>query len=245
MVVRVIVRREESCSSYSRRKSLRKPAIRAIFVDFGNVCATYDFSRFFEKFSAVTKVPIARVKATLFLRPEAEPRKRGYSSIFEALECGEITSVGFFRVLTNALNCRESIDHDTFVHLWSDIFLKENNGLEQLLLKLPQQKYLLSNTNQIVYERYITECDIVAKHFPLHDQHVLSYEVGAIKPDPLIYKIALARARVRPEETLFLDDMPENIEAWRALGGHGIVYHAGKNSLRELRRELRTLGVLD
>ena len=38
------------------------------------------------------------------------------------------------------------------------------------------------------------------------------------KPDPAIYRHVLKELGTRPEETLFLDDKPVNVEAARALG---------------------------
>ena len=220
---------------------MKKPAIRAIFVDFGNVCATFDFRRFIENFSRATKVPQKEIEVVLLekrARGSAYGGYGGYSPLFELFECGELPPVQFFHVLTALLGCRKCIDYFTFARLWTDIFDKENEGLDELLALLPQKKYLLSNTNKIVHGRHIAYCRITRNHFPLREQRILSCEVGAIKPNPLIYKVALRRAEVKPEQALFLDDMPENIEAWRALGGVGIVYHAGVHSIQELRKEL-------
>ncbi|MDO8520734.1 MAG: HAD family phosphatase [bacterium] len=223
---------------------MKKPTIRAIFVDFGNVCATYDFSRFIERLSRATGVPEKEIRDVLFRNPNASDGNWGYGPLFAALECGEIEPIGFFSVLSRMLRCAREIDFKTFAHLWADIFDEENKGLDRLLAKLPQQKYLLSNINKIVYERHISKCAIVRNHFPRREQHILSCDVGAVKPNPMIYKVALHRAKAVSEESLFIDDMPENIEAWRALGGHGIVYHAGKDSIGKLKKELRALGVL-
>ena len=46
--------------------------------------------------------------------------------------------------------------------------------------------------------------------------------------------------RLRPEQCVFIDDVPLNIEAAIRCGFHGIVYH---NDPARLREELRALGV--
>jgi epoxide hydrolase-like predicted phosphatase len=50
------------------------------------------------------------------------------------------------------------------------------------------------------------------------DVYVNSAEVGLAKPDPAIYWLTLERLDVRPQEAVFLDDNPRNVEAARALG---------------------------
>ncbi len=47
---------------------------------------------------------------------------------------------------------------------------------------------------------------------------VVSGRIGMVKPEPAIYRHALARFGLRPERTLFIDDAPHNVEAARAVG---------------------------
>jgi putative hydrolase of the HAD superfamily len=58
-----------------------------------------------------------------------------------------------------------------------------------------------------------------------HFDHVtFSYELGTIKPEPAIYEHAIAGLRVKPEQALFLDDRPDNVEGARAVGLHAQQY---------------------
>ena len=50
------------------------------------------------------------------------------------------------------------------------------------------------------------------------DEYVLSFEVGAAKPDPRIFTSALARLDVRADEALMIGDSEENDGAARGLG---------------------------
>ncbi len=50
------------------------------------------------------------------------------------------------------------------------------------------------------------------------DVCVVSAEVGVVKPDPRIYRIALERLAVLPAEAVFVDDFVENVDAARRLG---------------------------
>lgn len=50
------------------------------------------------------------------------------------------------------------------------------------------------------------------------DDYVLSYEVGAAKPDPRIFEVALSRLGVDPAEALMVGDSEENDGGARILG---------------------------
>lgn len=52
------------------------------------------------------------------------------------------------------------------------------------------------------------------------DGIVTSGEEGVAKPDPRLFRIALARYNLVPERTLFVDDMPANVAAAQELGLH-------------------------
>ncbi len=66
------------------------------------------------------------------------------------------------------------------------------------------------------------------------DSLTISAEVGFAKPDPQIYEYALQALGVRPEETIFFDDMPANIQGANALGMHGFVFHGSEEAIAEI-----------
>ncbi len=68
----------------------------------------------------------------------------------------------------------------------------------------------------------------------LFDGVVISAEVGLLKPDPRIYLLALERLGVPPEAAAFVDDLPENVQAARALGLYGIHFRDTLGTLRQL-----------
>ena len=51
-----------------------------------------------------------------------------------------------------------------------------------------------------------------------------SCALGVAKPDPRAFLLALEGLGLAPEETLYLDDDPENVEAARRLGLRAEVY---------------------
>lgn len=54
------------------------------------------------------------------------------------------------------------------------------------------------------------------------DATALSCEVGLLKPEPEIYLLAAERLAVRPEECVFVDDMPSNVAGAKAVGMTGV-----------------------
>jgi 2-haloacid dehalogenase len=61
---------------------------------------------------------------------------------------------------------------------------------------------------------------------------VVSGEEKMVKPDRDIFQVLLERYGLRPEECLFIDDNPDNIEGARRVGLNGIVF-AGAEDLRQ------------
>lgn len=71
------------------------------------------------------------------------------------------------------------------------------------------------------------------------DALIVSAEVGVMKPEPKIYQLALEQLKVEASEAAFVDDTPANVEAARALGMQGILFHDPQQALKELKRILR------
>jgi putative hydrolase of the HAD superfamily len=63
--------------------------------------------------------------------------------------------------------------------------------------------------------------------------------LGCRKPDPKIYRLALDITQCRPEECIFVDDRPLNLECARELGMRAIHFV----DARRLRADLRNEGV--
>jgi putative hydrolase of the HAD superfamily len=224
---------------YGQRSLKARMTISALFIDFGNVCQTFEFERFFDRFGAKTGVSEETLRAVLF-----ETEGHGYSELFRSFEEGRITPTAFYRHITEQLGIKDLISYRAFAEIWIDIFHEENDELDRLLSEVDVRKILLSNTNAIVHSRHMTKSNIVRRHFPSHGDRILSYRVKAIKPNPAIYAHAIRAVHRPANECLFVDDMEENIRGWESLGGVGIVYHAGKNKIRELESSYNTTSAL-
>ena len=69
------------------------------------------------------------------------------------------------------------------------------------------------------------------------DDIIISAEVGISKPDPRIYQLAVQRLDVLPQEAVFVDDFPHNVQAAQELGMQGVLF---KNP-DQVRRDLEVL----
>ena len=52
----------------------------------------------------------------------------------------------------------------------------------------------------------------------------LSYQMRVAKPDPAIFRKMIADSGIIPEETLYIDDSPANVEAGRTAGLHSLLF---------------------
>jgi epoxide hydrolase-like predicted phosphatase len=73
------------------------------------------------------------------------------------------------------------------------------------------------------------------------DEFIISGETGIMKPDPRIYQIALERVGVAPEQVVFIDDFPENVEGARAVSMHAISFQNTEQVKADLEDMLSTL----
>jgi epoxide hydrolase-like predicted phosphatase len=64
---------------------------------------------------------------------------------------------------------------------------------------------------------------------------IISAEVGAAKPDPKIFQIALEQLQVKPNEAVFVDDFIENIEACKKVGMKGILFKDPESAMKQVK----------
>lgn len=92
--------------------------------------------------------------------------------------------------------------------------------------------YVLSN-----YARHTYECTREALSFEHEmDGAVFSFQVGAIKPEPEIYRTLLERFSIKAEESVFLDDKKENLLAAEQFGINTIRFTTYENAIEELQK---------
>jgi HAD superfamily hydrolase (TIGR01509 family) len=63
---------------------------------------------------------------------------------------------------------------------------------------------------------------------------LISAEEGLAKPDPQIYDLAAKRLEVQPEEAVFVDDFPVNIQAATTAGLKAILFLSTKQVIADV-----------
>lgn len=126
------------------------------------------------------------------------------------------------------------IAREALASAWVDMF-EPQVGMLQLIdhLRLSHRVFLLSNIGDLHWRA-------LRQRWALHeraDDVITSFEAGVMKPEAGIYDIAEARCRLIAQQTLFIDDLPQNIAAARARGWQGIV-HESERATREALTEL-------
>lgn len=81
---------------------------------------------------------------------------------------------------------------------------------------------LLSNNGPLMGETFAEIFPEAARLFG--SRAMFSFAFATKKPDPAIYRMALDRLGGRPEETVFVDDKPHNVDGARSAGLTGITF---------------------
>ena len=149
--------------------------------------------------------------------------------IHRQFERGDISEDDFIEKMLIVLE--HKVDKEKFCRDYSNLFTVNEDVANLLpLLKGKYKLILLSNTNSI-HRKYGWNYYEFLKHF---DKLILSYEVGAYKPEEKIYKAAEAFSQKPPQEHLFIDDVAEYVQGAKNIGWDGIQFSNYYNLLNEL-----------
>ena len=201
--------------------------IKNIVFDMGNVLLSFDPHVFIESVGVTNKEDRELLYYEIYHSSEWVSMDRGTLSLEEA--------EAIFRS-----RLPQHLHHyiDILITEWDRPILPVS-GMCQLLQELKAagyRLYLLSNASchQPDYWSRVPGSDYF-------DGKLVSYEVGFLKPEQEIYRIFCERFSLKPEECLFIDDNPGNIEGASVFGMPGIVFHG---NVRNLRRKLSEKGIL-
>ena len=198
--------------------------IKTVIFDLGKVIIPFDFKRGYQRLEEVCAYPAAEI-----------PRRLATTDLVERFESGLVEPEDFVAQLSRILELR--VGYDQFCEIWSSIFLPDPLIPESMLEGLAKRfrLILLSNTNAIHF-RMLEQTYGLFRHF---HARVLSYQVGALKPSPVIYREAIARAQCRAQECFFTDDRADFVEAAKGEGMDAVQFE----SCAQLERELRARGI--
>lgn len=198
--------------------------IKTILFDLGKTLIPFDFSRGYRGMEALCGVSAADIRARL-----------GTTDLVDRFESGLVEPHDFVRELSALIGAE--VDYGGFCQAWSSIFLPEPLVPESMIEALHRnyRLLLLSNTNAIHFAMLV-ETYPMLRHF---DDFVLSYKVRALKPDPAIYREAIALAGCRAGECFYTDDVEAYVEGARCHGIQAVQFQ----SLAQLEDDMRARGI--
>jgi putative hydrolase of the HAD superfamily len=170
-----------------------------------------DFSKTHEAFSHLSGMPVESLRGKVHTSP-----------FFNEYEKGLISDSDFRNQMRSFLNYQEALDSEIDL-AWNALLLTITKERYNLLntLKSKYKTFLLSNTNNI----HLTEVNaIVFKTSgeksldPFFYKAYFSHLMKMRKPDPEIFNFVLRENNLNASETLFMDDILENIEAAKSVG---------------------------
>ena len=200
-----------------------KPSI--VVFDLGKVLLDFDYAIAGRRLALRSKLSAAEVQQFL-----------NQSPLLHRYETGPMTRQEFFEEVRQATGFGGNLAE--FGGFFADIF-SEMPAMTALHAALRQRgipTYIFSNTNDLAIEH-------VRRNFPFFgefDGYILSYEIGAMKPDAKIYAALEALTGRRGAEILYLDDRPENVAAGVARGWQTIL----QESPEKTRAAIEQLGLI-
>ena len=178
--------------------------IRAIVFDVGRVLVDFTYDdcfRFLAEYGAV------------FPDVNAFAEKTNLS----AYERGRLSSDAYLENVRRLLS--RPVDRSVLIRQWVRIFepIPEMMALARGLAA-DYAVYVLSNTSALHWEYLLSKYHLGR----IGKGGMASFEVGALKPEPAIFRAAERRFGLIPEKTVFVDDIFENVAGATACGWRGI-----------------------
>lgn len=168
-----------------------------LLLDLGNVLAFHDNSLLFRRFAERASRPTPQIEDSFWRRINTGALSGDSLRIEVNTRLGTTLDAPDFHALWN---CHFSLNASLFPHLER--------------LATTHKLVLVSNTNAPHYEFLKPQLPILRRFHTL----IASHEVGLAKPDPAFFRLALERAGSAPHEAVYWDDLPDYVDAARALG---------------------------
>jgi len=179
--------------------------IQTFLFDMGNVLVHFCHQRMCRQIAELTGTRVEVIQDILL---------RG--SLQWDFERGLLSEDQFFQEIQSRIDIPSRVTQPQFARAASDIFTL-NASLVPVLDELKSRGYrlvLLSNTSISHFEFVKSEFDLLNRF----DDFVLSYEVGAMKPERKIFHAAAEKIGCPPENCFYTDDIAAYIEAGRSYG---------------------------
>ncbi len=185
--------------------------IKNIIFDYGNVIFLLDFQKLKDGWNSIA-----------ISNPDVFFSHGVQDPIFDAFDKGHVTAAQF-RDFIREKSGRPELKDDEIDAAWNSLLLGVDKGTHETLAALNKKYriFLLSNINPIHYEyimNYLKDEFGFESNDHLFEKTYYSHLIGLRKPDSAIFEKVLKENMLKPEETLFIDDIAANLEPAKALG---------------------------
>ncbi len=162
-------------------------------------------------------------------------------NIYHDLETGKISPDDFRSAIKEIVNV--PVSDEDIDEAWNAMLLDIPRERIKFMtqLKSKYNLYLLSNTNSIhweSYDRYFQDTFDYPGINTFFTHCWYSYLMGIRKPDPEIFRMVLEEGQFDPQETAFIDDLQENVDAAATLGIKPVHLPPGKEIMDLFDEEL-------
>lgn len=188
---------------------MRATDLQAIIFDFGGVILDIDYQLTVDAFRALGYQDF-----------DKQYGKIKQSGLFDLLETGKISNEQFISELKQDI---PHVSDERIIDAWNAIILDFPVGRLEYILKVGKHipTFLLSNTNAIHIQKFhgVLQQATDESHMSAYFRKVYySNEIGLRKPNVAAFKLILDEQQLNPEQTLFIDDSLQHIEAANNLG---------------------------
>lgn len=141
------------------------------------------------------------------------------SNFFREFEVGKHSQEEYFKELNNYIPLKKDDEKEYRDNIHKTFSLRPRTWAMVHWLKKHYNIILFSNTNSLDFNALDKEIDLKRV---IRSSYV-SYAQGYIKPDSRSYQRLIELFNIDPSETLFVDDLKENIEGAKKAGWHAEV----------------------
>lgn len=146
------------------------------------------------------------------------PKDWEMARLMHAMDRGDINARQFIDILHS--QCRPDATDEEIINAFNRIIVIRKQRLQWLLqLRNKYRVFLLSNLGEIHWTETLRQSEAMGIRFEdCFDDVFLSYLLRMAKPDPRIFTHVIETTGIVPNETLYIDDLPDNIEVGQQLG---------------------------
>ena len=192
-----------------------------IYFDLGKVLVDFSFERMCRQMGEAAGIEPQQVQAVLAAGLQAD------------YETGKLDSRAAHEVFCRQTGTRP--DYEAFSLACNDIFTPIDSMLPVVaqLYQAGHRLGILSNTCEGHWNYCLRRYTMLREFFSVL---ALSFEIGAVKPETVIFHRAAELAGCQPEEIFYADDLSGHVTAARSVGFDAVVYQSTAQTVKELRK---------